>query len=55
MDAVLHPQKLEADALELKASKEQTLQSLQQQRQLNTDLELRTAELGKQLEEEKEM
>lgn len=55
MDAVLYPQKLEADALEVKVSKEQALQSLQKQRQLNIDLELRTTELSKQLEEEKEM
>ena len=47
-------QKLEADSLEVKASKEQALQDLQQQRQLNTDLELRATELSKQLEMEKE-
>lgn len=40
--------------LEVKASKEQALQDLQQQRQLNTDLELRVTELSKQLEMEKE-
>lgn len=40
--------------LEVKASKEQALQGLQQQRQLNTDLELRVTELSKQLEMEKE-
>uniref|UniRef100_A0A8W4FG30 Early endosome antigen 1 n=1 Tax=Sus scrofa TaxID=9823 RepID=A0A8W4FG30_PIG len=42
--------KLEADSLEVKASKEQALQDLQQQRQLNTDLELRATELSKQVE-----
>lgn len=47
-------QKLEADSLEVKASKEQALQDLQQQRQLNTDLELRATELSKQVEVEKE-
>uniref|UniRef100_A0A2K6L502 Early endosome antigen 1 n=1 Tax=Rhinopithecus bieti TaxID=61621 RepID=A0A2K6L502_RHIBE len=47
--------KLEADSLEVKASKEQALQDLQQQRQLNTDLELRATELSKQLEMEKEI
>lgn len=47
-------QKLEADSLEVKASKEQALQDLQQQRQLNTDLELRATELSKQVEMEKE-
>ncbi|XP_047621963.1 LOW QUALITY PROTEIN: early endosome antigen 1-like [Phacochoerus africanus] len=46
--------KLEADSLEVKASKEQALQDVQQQRQLNTDLELRATELSKQLEMEKE-
>lgn len=47
-------QKLEADSLEVKASKEQALQDLQQQRQLNTDLELRATELSRQVEVEKE-
>ena len=47
-------QKLEADSLEVKASKEQALQDLQQQRQLNTDLEHRATELSKQVEVEKE-
>ena len=47
-------QKLEADSLEVKASKEQALQDLQQQRELNTDLELRATELSKQVEVEKE-
>ena len=47
-------QKLEADSLEVKASKEQALQDLQQQRRLNTDLELRATELSKQVEVEKE-
>jgi early endosome antigen 1 len=55
MNAVLHPQKLEADALEVKASKEQALQSLQQQRQLSTDLELRNAELSRELQEQEEV
>lgn len=47
-------QKFEADVLDAKASKEQTLQELQQQRQQYTELDLRTAELSKQLEAAKE-
>lgn len=55
MITIFLPQKLEAEALKVKASKEQALQDLQQQRQWNTDLELRATELSKQLEIEKEM
>ena len=55
MNAVPHPQKLEADALEGKASKEQALQSLQQQRQLSAGLELRAAELTKELQEQQQV
>lgn len=47
-------QKLEADVLDAKASKEQALQELQQQRQQSTELDLRIAELSKQLEAERE-
>ncbi len=46
--------KLEADVLDAKASKEQALQELQQQRQQSTELDLRIAELSKQLEAERE-
>lgn len=48
-------QKLEADILDAKTSKEQALQELQQQRQQSTELDLRTAELSKQLEAEREV
>lgn len=48
-------QKLEADILEVMGSKEKALQELQQQRQQCTDLSLKTAELTKQLDAEKEM
>lgn len=47
-------QKLEADILDAKASKDQALQELQQQRQQSTELDLRIAELSKQLEAERE-
>lgn len=52
--SVFLSQKLEADVLDAKASKEQALQELQQQRQQSTGLDLRIAELSKQLEAEKE-
>jgi len=52
--SVFLSQKLEADVLDAKASKEQALQELQQQRQQSTELDLRIAELSKQLEAERE-
>lgn len=47
-------QKFEADVLDAKASKEQALQELKEQRQQYAELDLRTAELSKQLEAAKE-
>lgn len=47
-------QKLESDILDARASKDQALQELQQQRNQNKELDLRTAELSKQLEAARE-
>lgn len=47
-------QKLEGDILDAKASKDQALQELQQQRNQSTELDLRTAELSKELEAARE-
>lgn len=47
-------QKLEGDILDARASKDQALQELQQQQHQNKELDLRTAELSKQLEAARE-
>lgn len=47
-------QKLEGDILDARASKDQALQELQQQRNQSVELDLRTAELSKQLEAARE-
>lgn len=47
-------QKFEGDILDARASKDQALQELQQQQQQSKELDLRTAELSKQLEAARE-
>lgn len=52
--SVFLSQKLEGDILDARASKDQALQELQQQRHQNKELDLHKAELSKQLEAARE-